>query len=77
MKKLIAHELITNRLEILVDAKGITRFILARRREDRDGDTKWQLFQAKKLLAVSPYRHDLYSLLEDFAVKQPSELDRP
>jgi hypothetical protein len=69
MKKLIAHELIKNKLEILVDAKGITRFILARRNEIKDGDTHWQLFKGNELLAVSPYRHDLYSKLEDFAVK--------
>jgi hypothetical protein len=69
MKKLIAHELVKNRLEILVDAKGITRFILARRSELQDGDTRWQLFKKNEVLAVSPYRHDLYSKLAGFAVK--------
>lgn len=69
MKKLIAHELVKNRLEILVDAKGITRFILARRREEHYGDQKWQLFKKNEVLAVSPYRYDLYSKLEGFDVK--------
>jgi hypothetical protein len=69
MKKLIAHELIPNKLEILVDAKGITRFILARRQEEKFGDTHWQLFQGDTHIETSPYRNDLYSKLEDFAVK--------
>ena len=69
MKKLIAHELINNRLEILVDARGKTKFILARRREDEYGNTHWQLFKDNELLATSPYRHDLYSHLQEFVVK--------
>ena len=68
MKKLIIHELINNRLEILVDARGKTQFILARRREDEHGDTHWQLFKANELLATSPYRYDLYSKLKGFLV---------
>jgi hypothetical protein len=76
MKKLIAQELIQNQLEILVDAKGITRYILARRREKQDGDTHWQLFQGNTHIDTSPYRNnlyamgnDLYARLTDFAVK--------
>lgn len=60
MKKLIATELIKNRLEVLVDVRGKTQFILARRREEEYNDTYWQLFQGDTLLGSSPYRHDLY-----------------
>ena len=69
MKKLLAHELVFNRLEILVDARGKTQFILARRLDKDHGDTYWQLFKDNELLATSAYRLDLYSGLEGFIVK--------
>lgn len=69
MKKLIVTEFIKNRLEVLVDVRGKTQFILARRREEEHGDRHWQLFQGNTFLGSSAYRHVLYSRLTDYAVK--------
>jgi len=75
MKKLIAHEVIYNRLEILVDSRGKTQFIMCRRREDQDGDTNWVLFKGSEVLAVNAYRacHKAFLLENGWAIVK--ELD--
>jgi len=71
MKKLFSYEVVHNKVEILIDTRGKTRFILARRNEAVDGDTRWGLFNGPNCLHISPYRADLICKLNDwgYAVK--------
>lgn len=71
MKKLFKHVIVYNKVEILTDARSKTRFVLARRNEAADGDTRWGLFNGAKCLEISPYRADLLGTLNNwgFSVK--------
>ena len=60
------HEVVDNRVQILVDARGVIRFVMARRNEESPHfDRKWVLFDGPHILEISAYRADLCRYLRD------------